>query len=73
MATHVHSDIHGEVSERLKVAGQRYTTKRRAIIDLLAGVGQPMSIADLLERKSDLPQFGRARGVGCGFQSGDYR
>jgi Fe2+ or Zn2+ uptake regulation protein len=53
---HSHSDIHGEVAERLRIAGQRYTTKRRTIIDLLAGVGQPMTIVDLLERKSDLPQ-----------------
>lgn len=56
MVSHAHSDIHGEVAERLRVAGQRYTTKRRTIIDVLAGVGQPMSIADLLERRDDLPQ-----------------
>jgi len=56
VVSHAHSDIHGEVAERLRVAGQRYTTKRRTIIDVLAGVGQPMSIADLLERRNDLPQ-----------------
>jgi Fe2+ or Zn2+ uptake regulation protein len=44
------------VEDRLRRADQRYTTGRRAIIELLVGAGQPVSIGDIAERLPELPR-----------------
>ena len=41
-------DLHVEVGTRLKRAGQRYTSKRRALVDILRASSQPMAIPDIL-------------------------
>ena len=41
---------------RLRRIDQRYTTGRRAIIDLLVSAGHPVSIGDIAERLPDLPR-----------------
>jgi Fe2+ or Zn2+ uptake regulation protein len=49
-------DLHGLVERRLHRVDQRYTTGRRAIIDLLAGAGHPVSIGDIAEGLPGLPR-----------------
>jgi hypothetical protein len=40
----------------MKQSGQRYTTKRKEIVDAIAQFSQPVGIADLLNSVEDLPQ-----------------
>jgi Fur family transcriptional regulator, ferric uptake regulator len=41
---------------RLKADGQRYTDSRRQLVVLLAEAAQPLTIPDILERTTGLPQ-----------------
>jgi Fur family ferric uptake transcriptional regulator len=52
----VKSDLHVEVAARLKHAGQRYTSKRRTLVEILDRESQPMSIPDILRRRRGLAQ-----------------
>jgi Fur family transcriptional regulator, ferric uptake regulator len=49
-------DMHVVVERRLRRVDQRYTTGRRAIIDLLVSAGHPVSIGDIADRLPDLPR-----------------
>ena len=49
-------DVHGVVERRLRRADQRYTAGRRAIVDLLASAGRPVSIGDITDRLPGLPR-----------------
>jgi Fe2+ or Zn2+ uptake regulation protein len=49
-------DMHGVAERRLRRVDQRYTSGRRAIVDLLASTGHPVSIGDIAERLPDLPR-----------------
>jgi Fe2+ or Zn2+ uptake regulation protein len=49
-------DVHDVVQDRLRRVDQRYTTGRRAIIELLVGAGHPVSIGDIANRLPDLPR-----------------
>lgn len=48
-------EVHDEVEARLRLHQLRYTSGRRAIIDLLVGAGHPVSIGDIAEGLPDLP------------------
>ncbi len=48
--------LHAAVSERLRRADQRYTTGRRALVDLLAAVPRPSTIPELLHGEPTLAQ-----------------
>ena len=48
--------MHEHASELMKQSGQRYTTKRKEIVDAIAQFSQPVGIADLLSSVEDLPQ-----------------
>jgi Fur family transcriptional regulator, ferric uptake regulator len=50
------SDLHSVVEHRLRGIDQRYTTGRRAIIELLVSAGHPVSIGDIADRLPDLPR-----------------
>ena len=50
------TEIHTAVHDLLHNAGQRYTDKRRAIIDILIRAGKPMLITDILAKAKDMPQ-----------------
>jgi Fe2+ or Zn2+ uptake regulation protein len=53
----VTGDVHGTVEERLRASGQRYTPKRREIVDALCRTaGSPVAIPDLVAGRRDLPQ-----------------
>ncbi|MHB1710000.1 MAG: Fur family transcriptional regulator [Acidimicrobiales bacterium] len=49
-------ETHRLVEDRLRHADQRYTTGRRAIIDLLATAGHPVSIGDIAGHLPGLPR-----------------
>jgi Fe2+ or Zn2+ uptake regulation protein len=48
--------LHGLVEERLRQAAQRYTSGRRALVDLLAQAGHPLSIEDIAEQAPRMPR-----------------
>ncbi len=50
------TDLHATATSRLHADGQRYTTRRQALVSLLAEVDQPLTIPQLLERRRDLAQ-----------------
>ena len=48
--------LHGLVEQRLRRISQRYTSGRRAVVELLAEAGHPVSIEDIAERAPRLPR-----------------
>ena len=50
------ASVHTTAADRLRDDGQRYTTQRRALVELLAEVEQPLTIPQLLERRPGLAQ-----------------
>jgi Fur family transcriptional regulator, ferric uptake regulator len=55
-AEEMNDDMHGVVERRLRLIDQRYTSGRRAIVDLLVSAGHPVSISDIAERLPTLPR-----------------
>jgi Fur family transcriptional regulator, ferric uptake regulator len=49
-------DLHQVAEHRLRGADQRYTSGRRAIVDLLVSAGHPVSIGDIAEQLPGLPR-----------------
>jgi Fur family transcriptional regulator, ferric uptake regulator len=49
-------DMHSLVEHRLRRIDQRYTSGRRAIVDLLVSAGHPVSIGDIAQQLPDLPR-----------------
>ncbi len=49
-------DMHDVVERRLRLIDQRYTSGRRAIVELLVSAGHPVSIGDIAERLPGLPR-----------------
>ena len=49
-------ELHTVVERRLRRIDQRYTGGRRAIVEVLASAGHPVSIGDIAERRPDLPR-----------------
>ena len=50
------TDLHATTAARLGAVQQRYTAKRRALVELLADAGQPLAIPDILTRGASLAQ-----------------
>src|SRR3954469_7234242 len=50
------SELHPIAAERLRSDDQRYTAGRRAVVEVLHDAEQPLTIAQVLERRRDLPQ-----------------
>jgi len=50
------TELHDVATERLRDAGQRYTTQRRRLVELLARAGSPRSIPEILRGRADLKQ-----------------
>jgi Fe2+ or Zn2+ uptake regulation protein len=49
-------DLHGVAERRLRSVDQRYTSGRRAIVELLVSAGHPVSIGDIAEQLPGLPR-----------------
>ena len=65
-------DLHVTAAERLAAVGQRFTTQRRALVDLLAESRQPLSIPDIL-RLQPLAQSSVYRNLAVLEQAGVVR
>lgn len=50
------NDLHATATNRLQQDGQRYTSRRQALVELLAEVDQPLTIPQLLERRRGMAQ-----------------
>jgi Fur family transcriptional regulator, ferric uptake regulator len=59
----VPSDLDLSVAAKLQAAGQRYTPRRRALVDLLAGAGQPVTIPEILAADPSLAQSSAYRNL----------
>ncbi len=57
------SDLHDTAADRLRRDGQRYTTQRRALVELLTDLDQPLTIPQLLERQPGLAQSSAYRNL----------
>jgi len=57
------STIHSTAADRLRDEGQRYTTQRQDLVDLLVEVEQPLTIPQLLERQPGLSQSSAYRNL----------
>ena len=49
-------DLHETAHGRLRTIGQRYTSGRRTLVDVLASAGRPLSIPDILSAGRSVPQ-----------------
>jgi Fur family transcriptional regulator, ferric uptake regulator len=49
-------DVHATVEARLREAGQRYTPKRRDLVETLRRAGRPAAAPDLVVGRRGLPQ-----------------
>lgn len=50
------SDVHASVEDRLRAAGQRYTPKRRELVEALLRAGRPSATPDLVRGRRGMPQ-----------------
>jgi len=66
-------DLDATATARLRSAGQRYTTQRRRLIELLADAGSPVSIPDILGGGSGLKQSSVYRNLAALEQAGVVR
>ena len=48
--------VHAMAEQRLRLVDQRYTSGRRALVELLASAGHPVSIGDIAQRLPGLPR-----------------
>lgn len=56
-------ELHDTVATRLRHTGQRYTAKRRTLVDILAGSEQPVTIHQILEQEPSIPQSSAYRNI----------
>jgi Fe2+ or Zn2+ uptake regulation protein len=67
------ADLHATATARLRAVGQRYTTGRRAIVEVLERGERPLSIPQLIEGRSDLAQSSVYRNLAILEQAGVVR
>jgi Fe2+ or Zn2+ uptake regulation protein len=67
------ADLHATASTRLRADGQRYTTGRRAIIEVLDRAERPLSIPELIRGRDDLAQSSVYRNLAVLEQAGVVR
>jgi Fur family ferric uptake transcriptional regulator len=56
-------DLHSAVTRRLRHDGQRYTSQRRALVEILAAAPAPLTLPQLLERSVGLAQSSAYRNL----------
>ncbi|HSL57109.1 MAG TPA: Fur family transcriptional regulator [Acidimicrobiales bacterium] len=56
-------DLHATAAARLRDDGQRYTTNRRALVEALDEAEHPLTIPELLARRSGIPQSSAYRNL----------
>ncbi|MEP7059636.1 MAG: Fur family transcriptional regulator [Actinomycetota bacterium] len=65
--------IDDAASARLRAAGQRYTSQRRALVSLLAGAGSPLPVPAILAAGGGLTQSSAYRNLAVLEQAGVVR
>jgi Fe2+ or Zn2+ uptake regulation protein len=63
-------DVHTTAVQRLRDVDQRYTSGRRAIVEVLAAVDRPITIAELREARPSLAQSSAYRNLTALEQAG---
>jgi len=69
----VATDIHTAIEARLRAVGQRYTPKRRALVDTLRRAGKPVSMTDVVSGRAAPPQSSAYRNLAVLEQAGVVR
>ena len=64
------ADLHATAAQRLRRDGQRYTTNRRVLVELLADTDHPVTITEVLSQRSELAQSSVYRNLGVLEQAG---
>ena len=59
----MHEDEHEEVARRLGRLDQRYTPRRRALVDTLAKAGRPLTMPEILDANPGLSQSSAYRNI----------
>lgn len=62
--------VHRTASERLRRDGQRYTTSRRTLVDVLASIDRPLTIPELMATRPGIPQSSAYRNLAVLERSG---
>jgi Fur family ferric uptake transcriptional regulator len=57
------ADVHEVVAARLQADGQRYTSSRRRLVDVLVRAGRPLSIPEVMAAEPTLPQSSAYRNL----------
>ena len=65
--------LHDEVGRRLAALDQRYTGGRRALVDVLAGAGRPLTVLEVLDRTPGVPQSSAYRNLTVLIEAGAAR
>ena len=55
--------LHREASQRLAALDQRYTSSRRALVAAIAGAGRPMTMPEILDAATGVPQSSAYRNL----------
>ncbi|MGZ4695199.1 MAG: Fur family transcriptional regulator [Acidimicrobiales bacterium] len=63
-------DLHATAAQRLRGDGQRYTTNRRTLVELLDTTDHPVTIAEVLTLRTDLAQSSVYRNLAVLEQAG---
>lgn len=63
-------DLHLTIATRLRRIGQRYTAGRRALIEAIIGADRPVTTAELVASRVDLPQSTTYRNLAVLEQAG---
>jgi Fe2+ or Zn2+ uptake regulation protein len=69
----IDDDLHDQVAARLRRAGQRYTTGRRRLVDLLAAARRPLTTTDIVRQEPNAPLSSVYRNLGVLSQVGAVR
>jgi Fur family transcriptional regulator, ferric uptake regulator len=67
------ADVHDTASRRLRAVGQRYTSGRRAVVDVLAGATAPLTIPEVVAGGRRIPQSSAYRSLAVLEQAGVVR
>ena len=63
-------ELHATVAARLRAVGQRYTRGRRALVEAIGQAGGPVTTAQLVAERKDLPQSTTYRNLAVLEQAG---
>jgi Fur family ferric uptake transcriptional regulator len=67
------ADVHDTASRRIRAAGQRYTSGRRAVVDVLARATAPLTIPEVVAGGRRIPQSSAYRSLAVLEQAGVVR